>query len=103
MLLYSNVLLIICISSFLGMLVMSKEHNFVLFCMVISFRLCMSLLEFGMLNVLGSGISSFSSFASCEASLYPGLFFQLTIALIGSFSLCSFIVPSMRGASGFMC
>jgi hypothetical protein len=104
-LLYSNVLMIICIISFSGMLVymfvMSKEHNFVLFCMVISFRLSMSLLEFRKLNALGSGIASFSSFVRCEASLHPGLFFQLTIALMGSFSLCSFIVPSMRGVSGF--
>jgi hypothetical protein len=32
-----------------------------------------------MLNVLGSGITSFRCFVSCFAVLYAGLFLQLTI------------------------
>jgi hypothetical protein len=43
-----------------------------------------------------------SSFAKCIASLYPGLFFQLTMGLMGLSSLCSFMVPCMRGVVGFM-
>jgi hypothetical protein len=37
------------------------------------------------------------------ASLYHGLFFQLTICLMDLFSLCSFMVPCICGAYGFMC
>jgi hypothetical protein len=45
---------------------------------------------------------SFSNFATCVANLYPGLFFQLMIGLMGLFSLCNFIVPKICGALGFM-
>jgi hypothetical protein len=42
----------------------------------------------------------FNCFAKYVANLYPGLFFELTIGLIGFPSLCNFMVPYICGASG---
>lgn len=44
----------------------------------------------------------FNCFAKYMASLYPGLFFQLTVGLTGYPSLCNLMVPCMYGASGFV-
>jgi hypothetical protein len=55
-----------------------------------------------MLNALGSCMIIFTGLARYVANLYPGLFLQLTIGLMGLPSLCNFMVPSMCGASGFM-
>jgi hypothetical protein len=62
----------------------------------------MSASELCTLNALGNCMVCLSSYAKCVASLYPGLFFQLTMGLMGLSSLCSFMVPCMRGAVGFM-
>jgi hypothetical protein len=54
-----------------------------------------------MLNVYGSGVSSWMFLENNLASLYAGALHQFTIGLISWSVLCSFIRPRMVGAEGF--
>jgi hypothetical protein len=59
-LLFCSALSMACMSSFCGMFeymfVILNEHSFMLPCVLVSFSLCMSSLEFCMLNALGGCI-----------------------------------------------
>jgi hypothetical protein len=61
------------------------------------FLLWIKWLVLGMLNVLGSCNVVLSSVLINLATLYPGLFVQLTIGRIGTLGLCNFTVPCICG------
>jgi hypothetical protein len=77
---------------------MSNEHNRV-FSSVVE---CIRLLEFDILNALGSCVAFFNIIFTCFANLYRGVSFQLTIRYTGFPFLCNFIVPYICGALGFI-
>lgn len=76
------------------MLTMSKEQGLVFMYILALIKDWIRLLVLGTLNVLGSCSVVLSSVFICFATLYPGLFVQLTIGRIGMLGLCNFTVPA---------
>jgi hypothetical protein len=87
---------------FMYMFVISKDHNFMFLCTLMSLRLCISFSVLCVLNALGNCNILFSSFARYVATLFHGLIVQLTIGLISLFSLRNFIFNCIRGALVFI-
>jgi hypothetical protein len=80
----------------------TKEQSFSFSSIFIVFRLWIGLLEFWILQLLGSCNILLSSVVIYFASLYTRLSFQLTIGEMGLHCLCRFMVPCICDALGFM-